>query len=171
MSDSARTNPSHPTRFLQCLAALLVIFAAPLFAAEPAATKSALPAGKTQSMDTDAPSHDHQSVSAGKVLRAQFTRAIRDREPVDDVAILTNDNDEIFFFSELKNYSGHTVTHRWEYRNEVIAEVKFQVKGPRWRVHSSKKINPQQTGVWSVVILADGNPVQINSFEVVDKTP
>lgn len=159
---------SRPVKSLLLLATLLhaVTVTSLVMAGEP-------PKATAVSADSDTQTSGQPllSLSKGKVERAQFTRAIHDREPVDDVALLTNDNDEIFFFTELKDYTGHTVTHRWEYQGEVIAEVKFEVKGPRWRVHSSKKINPRWTGVWSVVILADNRPVQIVSFEVVEKTP
>jgi hypothetical protein len=87
------------------------------------------------------------------VARAQFTTNVIDREPVDDVTELTNDIDKILFFTELRSMTGQTVTHRWEYNGSVMAEVSFDIGGPRWRVYSSKNLLPSQTGEWKVSVV------------------
>ena len=45
---------------------------------------------------------EQSPVGEGKVARAVFTSGIVDREPVDQVLVLDNDRNEIYFFSELK---------------------------------------------------------------------
>ncbi len=87
------------------------------------------------------------------VARAQFTTGIRDREPVDQVVTLDNTDTRIFFFTELIGMEGHTVMHRWEYQGKVMAEVPFRIDGSRWRVYSSKTLNPDETGKWTVMIV------------------
>ncbi|MFP5505495.1 MAG: DUF2914 domain-containing protein [Gammaproteobacteria bacterium] len=89
---------------------------------------------------------------AGWVERALFTTAVVDREPADAVVVVENGQREIAFFTELRQLAGRTVTHRWEHDGEVIAEVPFEVGGPRWRVHSRKTLLPSQAGRWSVVV-------------------
>lgn len=102
----------------------------------------------------------------GSVERAQFTTGIENREPVDLVTVLENDQDEISFFTDIRGMAGRTVTHRWEYQGKVMAEVKFEVGGPRWRVHSTKTLLPDQLGKWTVVVVdQSGWPLHAEMFE------
>ena len=99
------------------------------------------------------------------VGRAQFPTAIVDREPVDRVVVLQAPLDTVYFFTELRHLEGRTVIHRWEYRGEVQSQVSFQVKGPRWRVFSKKRIKPGQVGEWSVTVLdSSGWPLAVELF-------
>src|SRR2546428_8825092 len=90
------------------------------------------------------------------VVRAVFTTAVADREPADQITSLKNDVQQVYFYTELKDLEGQTVTHKWEYAGEVKAEVRFDVKAPRWRVWSSKKLDPSWTGEWTVSVV-DGS--------------
>ncbi|GMR16353.1 MAG: hypothetical protein BMS9Abin31_0683 [Gammaproteobacteria bacterium] len=91
--------------------------------------------------------------SRGSVVRSAFTREIDEREPTENLQNLTNDNGQVKFFTELRDMSGQTAIHRWEYDGKVVAEVEFNVKGPRWRVWSSKSFVPQWTGDWKVSVI------------------
>ena len=91
--------------------------------------------------------------SRGSVVRSAFTRSIDEREPIENLQKLTNDNGQVKFFTELRDMSGQTAIHRWEYEGKVVAEIEFNVKGPRWRVWSSKSFVPQWTGDWKVSVL------------------
>lgn len=97
------------------------------------------------------------------IARAQFTSGILDREPVDNVTTLDNGTDRVFFFTELQNMEGKTIVHRWELNGEVLGAVTFQVRGPRWRVYSSKELLPEWTGKW-VVSVVDGDGAVLGSY-------
>ena len=117
---------------------------------------------------------EQSGFSRGSVVRSAFTRDIADREPTEDLQNLTNENGQVKFFTELRDMSGQTAIHRWEYDGKVVAEVKFNVKGPRWRVWSSKKFVPQWTGDWKVsVINAAGEVISEKklSYDVATSTP
>jgi hypothetical protein len=104
-----------------------------------------------------------------RIARAQFTTAIVDREPTDNIVMFTNDNDKIYFFTELVNFNGQNVKHRWEYEGKEMAVVDFKVEGARWRIHSSKNIKPEWIGAWSVIVFDENDrPLKVTSFEVVD---
>lgn len=101
----------------------------------------------------------------GTVERAQFTRGIDDHEPIDEVVVLSPPDNEIYFFTDLRHLQGRTITHRWQYRGQVVSQVSFEVKGPRWRVFSRKNINPDQLGEWSVTVVDDsGWPLRTELF-------
>ena len=118
-------------------------------AAEQAATGEAAPQVET----TAAVTEEQSGFSRGSVMRAAFTNGIEDREPVDDMKKAGNTSNKITFFTELRDMSGQTARHRWEHNGEVMAEVEFNVRGPRWRVWSSKSFIPKWEGEWKVSVL------------------
>lgn len=97
----------------------------------------------------------------GTVSRAMFTTSVVNREPVDQIIQLDNTRQKAVYFTELNGFSGKTVYHRWEYQGRVMAEVGFKVGGPRWRVSSSKQMDPHWIGDWTVVVVdEDGWPLK-----------
>lgn len=95
---------------------------------------------------------------SGEVARATFATEIQDREPVNSLTELDTTVSKVYFFTEFKNFANHTLTHKWMFEDEVMAEVSFDVGGPRWRTFSSKQLMPEWTGDWTVLIL-DGDTV------------
>jgi len=87
------------------------------------------------------------------IARATFTTAIEGREPVDQITQLGNDKTSIYFFTEIRGMTGHSITHRWEYGGEPRFEMTFSVGADRWRVWSNKTLSPDMTGEWKVVVL------------------
>ncbi len=100
-----------------------------------------------------APMEEQAGFSRGSVMRSAFTTVIEDREPAEDLTTLPNAVPRVMYFTELRDMEGQTATHRWEYNGQVMAEVKFKVRGPRWRVWSSKNLVPGWTGKWKVSVL------------------
>ena len=90
---------------------------------------------------------------------AQFTTAIENREPVDQVTFVSNDVETIYLYSDLRGFEGQTVTHRWLHGGETRAEVAFEVRGPRWRVWSSKDLLEDWIGDWTVEIVSGAGEV------------
>ena len=102
----------------------------------------------------------------GWVERAIFTTAVENHEPVDTVAILPETEEQVFFFTDLRGLQGRTVTHRWEYQGKVMAEVSFEVKGPRWRVFSVKSLDSGQLGKWTAIVVDEsGWPLRAAIFQ------
>ena len=93
--------------------------------------------------------------AADNVARSAFTSGVENREPIDKVGQLTNDKEKVYFFTEIKGMAGHTVTHRWEHGGDVKAEVSFKVGSDRWRIWSSKNLQPSWVGEWIVTVLDD----------------
>ena len=94
------------------------------------------------------------------VLRTQFTTAVKDREPVDNLTELNNGTAEkIYCFTEFTNLTGQVVTHSWEYRGQVVDVERFQVDSSHSRVWSSRVLTPDRPGSWTVIIMSPGGEV------------
>ena len=104
---------------------------------------------------------------AGEVSRAIFTIGVDNREPIIQVDTIDSASyTSISFFTELTDLSGHNVTHQWTFDDKVMFEKTFEVKGPRWRVWTSKTLIPSWTGSWTVNVLDDDRTVLASqSFE------
>jgi len=114
----------------------------------------------------EAPAAEAAVIEHGSVARAVFTTNIVDREPADDLAAIPNSLQQVYFFTELRDFEGQIITHRWEHDGQVMAEVKFKVGGPRWRIYSSKKLLPEWLGKWTVVVMTEsGSPIKTSDFE------
>ena len=104
------------------------------------------------------------------VVRAILTSQVVDREPVDELASLTSDHSQIYLFTELHGLQGTRVTHRWEYQGKTMGEVHLSIGGPRWRIWSSKKLEPSWLGHWTVsVVNEDGQILASRSFIYAEK--
>lgn len=104
------------------------------------------------------------------IARALFTTGIVDREPIDQILVLNNKQNNVFFFTDLRHFDGKTIIHKWIYNDKVESVVEFKVKGPRWRIFSKKEVKPQQLGKWTVIIQdGSGRAVKASVFRVVDE--
>ncbi|MGD8484799.1 MAG: DUF2914 domain-containing protein [Thioalkalispiraceae bacterium] len=110
-----------------------------------------------------------QAAQNSQIYRAVFSTAIQEREPVDQVLVLTNRHNRIFFHTDLRHFENQKIIHRWEYEGRVVSSKAFEVKGPRWRVYSSKTLNPEQLGTWRVMVTTEqGWPLKAVIFKYVD---
>ncbi|NNF96580.1 MAG: DUF2914 domain-containing protein [Halobacteria archaeon] len=112
-----------------------------------------------ETTDTAAALEEKSGFNPGTVARSAFTSSIDDREPVDMLQQMNAMEQKVYFFTELRDMEGQTVTHRWELNGDVMAEVAFEVKGSRWRVWSSKNLQPEWVGEWKVSVLNSANEV------------
>lgn len=131
---------------------VFIISSATTYAQDEAAAESQAPGVETEAQKP-AESAAASEASKGAVARGIFTSDVQNHEPVDQLTNATTDTGTVLFFTELKDFQGETVTHRWEYNGESMAEVKFQVGGPRWRVWSSKNMMPEWVGTWTVSVV------------------
>ncbi|MBI3771114.1 MAG: DUF2914 domain-containing protein [Gammaproteobacteria bacterium] len=111
-----------------------------------------------------------QGVIGGSVSRATFTSSVVNREPIDKISELRNDQRYVYFFSELKGMTGRTISHRWEYGGKIMSETKFDVGAPRWRAWSGTTLFPEQTGEWTVSVINDlGETIYSAKLQYLDK--
>ena len=60
---------------------------------------------------------------------------------------------------------GGSVTHRWIFKGQVMAEPKLNVGGPNWRTWSSKNIDPLWSGDWKVEVVNNDDDSVIDILE------
>ena len=96
----------------------------------------------------------HENIS-----NAEFAMEIKDRTPLNIIEELDNSFGKIYFFTNIRNLQGQSIRHRWIYKNKVMAEVEFDINGPRCRVWSSKNLWPTWLGEWSVEVLNENSEV------------
>ncbi len=135
-----------------------------------------LASGNVSRADSAMPKNDtHEmeyGVIGGSVSRAAFTTAVVNREPRGRINELANDKHHLYFFTELKGMAGQKITHRWVHNGQTMAEIKFNVGAPRWRVWSSKTLLSHWTGPWEVQVINDlGQIVYRETLNYVEAEP
>jgi hypothetical protein len=118
-----------------------------------------------------APMPEPVAAQTGTVARSTLTTDVLDHEPQDSITTLTSDNVRVLYFTELRGFEGQTVVHRWTFEGRTMAEVDIAVGGPRWRVYSSKNLEPSWTGEWTVsVVDAAGRTLTTDTFTLTPTT-
>jgi len=150
------------------LLGILFAVAVSAHAEQPATETIESPASTTQTSGKEMAAEqmtEQAGFSTGSVVRSAITSAVENREPTDSLEAANTEQNQLYFFTELRDMSGQTAKHRWEHGGKVMAEVEFNVKGPRWRVWSSKSFVPGWTGDWKVsVINGAGDVISEKNF-------
>nr|WP_024592612.1 DUF2914 domain-containing protein [Pseudoalteromonas sp. TB13] len=109
-------------------------------------------------------------IDTGKISRAVLTRKVSKREPTNVFAAdirLSQFDEGVSFFSEIKNLQGQQVKHVWSFEGETMAEITLNVTSPRYRTYSTKNIMDTQTGHWRVdVVDEQGNLIAQKEFRI-----
>lgn len=108
----------------------------------------------------------HENIS-----QAVFSKSIENRAPIEIVTEVDDSLGKIYFFTNIRNLTGDKITHRWIYKDEVKAEVSFDIKGKRWRVWSSKNLWHTWTGQWKVEVVNQNNELLLTKIFEFRKTP
>ena len=92
-----------------------------------------------------------------RVLRAQLSAGVNGKEPTarlqPPIHVTGRGDRTIYYFTEVRDFDGRTLFHRWEREGRVVASIPFEIRGPRWRFYSRKTITPRMTGRWRVVLV------------------
>jgi hypothetical protein len=139
-------------------------------AEEPAEGDDPEPSGAKPDSDTASaaePKKPEMTPASEHVKRAIVTSEVADREPVDDLTVVESPIDKIFFFTEIVDFEGNAVSHRWIFKGETKAEVgPWQIEHSRYRTSSSKNMSSAGIGKWTIqVVDGDDNVLAEKSFE------
>jgi Protein of unknown function (DUF2914) len=140
------------------------VLAADAPAAGTMAKPAAAPAAAAPAAKPAAPAA--ASTAAGSVSKAQFTSAVTNHEPTDNLTTLDNSHTTIDFYCVLNGFQGQEVTFRWSYNDVTQAEVKQTPAYPHYRTFTSKTLDPSKLGTWKVdVVDSSGNVLTSKTFE------
>ena len=93
------------------------------------------------------------------ISQANFALNVVNRTPENIVSEIDNNIKKIYFYTNLRNLKGQTITHRWSYNGKNMAEVIFHPKSNRWRVYSSKNLWHTWLGEWKVEVVNENSQI------------
>ena len=99
---------------------------------------------------------------------AAVCKDVIDRAPVEAGSSFPASVGRLFCFTKITGAVDPThVTHVWSFDGTERARVELEVNSPSWRTYSSKNVESQEVGRWSVeVVDSAGNVLQTLNFEV-----
>ncbi|NOQ17402.1 MAG: DUF2914 domain-containing protein [Methyloprofundus sp.] len=97
------------------------------------------------------------------IARAQLALGMNHKEPFGQVELPLVVNQEkaggIFYFTEVIDMKGKTVFHEWLFQDKVAYKRKFDIRGDRWRIATSKLFDVHYIGAWQVRIITKAGEV------------
>ena len=94
------------------------------------------------------------------VARDAVAAGVVDREPKDPAQVFAPTIHAVYYFTEVHGaQTPTTITHRWSYKDQVMAEVKLPLDSSPWRTWSSKAMLPEWTGTWKVEAVTEAGQV------------
>ncbi|RMF48037.1 MAG: DUF2914 domain-containing protein [Deltaproteobacteria bacterium] len=105
---------------------------------------------------------------AMEVEELSLARGIEQRQPVDVLEVVPADIGRLYCFTRVTGAQEDTrIAHVWYWQEREMARVELPVRSGNWRTWSSKRILPEWTGDWRLVVEdASGQPLAEMSFRV-----
>lgn len=129
----------------------------------------ATPAKQVGSPDkrTETKSTDMDSAEGIQVVAAAVGTGVEDRALQGEASSFTKDVGTLFCHTTFEGDFPETqVEHVWKLGGAEMARVSLKAKGPRWRTWSRKTVTAENTGEWTVDIVAGGKTLKTVSFKV-----
>ncbi len=100
-------------------------------------------------------------------VEAVIARDVVDREPVDAGTVFPADVERLFCWTKVEGLEpGSTIEHVWKFAGYEWV-VSLEVGATHWRTYSNKRILPEWTGEWTVIIRDEmGNELETVTFTV-----
>lgn len=144
------------------------------YLAPPPPATAEKPQPKPESKPAPAPTRRPTQTPAARTNSvAQMVLATASAQPAQgdpiNAPIVLNQGQEkrVMLYTDLRGLAGQTVSHRWEYQGQTVAVIPFEVKGGRWRVHSTKRLTSGMKGSWQVLVVdGKGTTLASRSFVV-----
>ena len=106
---------------------------------------------------------------AASVDTAVMCTAVVDRACEGSSDTFPSDVGKVYAHTTILDHVG-SVTHRYIYKDKVMAEINLNVGGTPWRTWSSKTIDPLWSGDWKVEVVdnSDGAVMDILEFVITE---
>ena len=74
---------------------------------------------------------------------------------------------ELYFFTEIVDLKGSSVTHRWKHDGKIVASRNFRLDSQSYRVYSNQRMQPTEKGAWQVEVLdSNGKTLSVADFRL-----
>ncbi|MBI5560472.1 MAG: DUF2914 domain-containing protein [Deltaproteobacteria bacterium] len=102
------------------------------------------------------------------LVEASISKAVVNLAPSGAAEKFSPTAGKLFCYTKVEGAkAGEMVTHRWYYKETLMAVIPLEIKSPAYRTYSSKKILPSWTGKWRVEIVGeDGTLLKTIPFTV-----
>jgi hypothetical protein len=122
----------------RAVAAGVSIWAALAFTVSRSPAETAESARNNAPEEREAPSVEEAGLV---IVRMAICRGVENRSPVGADTTFPRDVGRLYCFTEVKGAQEPTpVFHRWFFGDRLAVEIPIQVKGPRWRCWTRKRI-------------------------------
>lgn len=111
-------------------------------------------------------------VQTGNIARMQLAAGMNGLEPGPPLPLplrlAPGQGRTVYFFTELRGLSGHTVLHRWELNGRVMQERQLKPTSQAWRGYTALSITGALAGSWRVAAIdaATGRTLAEQRFRV-----
>ena len=109
-----------------------------------------------------------QEAPAMKVEEMVFCTAVQNRAPSGADTAFASTVENVSCFVKVAGGADTTsITHVWYFKDKKMGSVELAVKARTWRTWSSKKILPDQQGMWRVDVLGPkGDVLKSGTFVI-----
>ena len=115
--------------------------------------------------------NDPIDIKSEKIFRAQLTKGVSKREPVDKLGstIVMNDKGliKVFLFTDMHGLKGETLHHDWYLAGKRMARVKINIRNNNISASSSKFIDKYMMGDWKVNVVNHSGDALVSAQFVV----
>lgn len=107
------------------------------------------------------------------VARAHLAEGVEDLEPFGiyenfELSLEGRNSFRAYWFTHLTGLDGQTVSHRWYYQDELVAQINISIGSTSWRATSNKRVAADSLGQWRVeAVNNDGTVLARQAFTVV----
>jgi len=94
----------------------------------------------------------HIEIKSDNVQRFIIAPRVINNEPIGTISDIKFDNNiaAVFAFTEVTDLKDTSLYYYWSLNGEAVTRVRVDVGGKSWRTYSSKIIQPQMRGEWTV---------------------
>lgn len=111
---------------------------------------------------------DYATAGGGLVAEylshAQFTTRVNNRKPVNDLNSLSTKFKKIYFFTDIRGCEDCDIEHQWWHKGNKVSAVESETTSNRYRWWTSKTLNANSIGEWTVKVYIDDDYVYSKSL-------
>jgi hypothetical protein len=109
----------------------------------------------------------HGAAAEIEVLEAAVATDIVERSPIGAGEVFPANVGKLYFYTKIKGGDGAYVTHRWYYKDTLVAVIPLELKYPLYRTYSWTDVSTEKKGEWRVeVAKEDGTVLKTLAFRV-----